>query len=481
MANIIQNMIEQAGAWMASKIAPYLSDDLAKHQSVESAYYRGEHRPQLKSKPGATDDNVTQNFVGLAVDRSVSRLFKGGVTFNLPDGSDEQDEYLKKVWDLNKKEIILYQVGLHGAVYGTPYFKICPDELIDPYTGELYPRLIPIDPEIIRVVPEPDNMDEVQMYLIEYQVVRKNFAGGKYTTGYREVTRRAKEGEAIDDVMLENNTWIVEDWIQNYTGIWVLEKSTSWPYDFPPIHHCKNLPSLKSCYGDSDIDDVIGIQDKSNFVTSNTGKIIKIFAHPTTIIKGVSVEQLAAGRLDSAIGVIYAIPTDADAKNLEMQSDLASSVAFGQNLRQSIFDIAREVDISSMADKLGQLTNFGLQVLWSDAIDKNDTKRQLYGDAILEINRRLLVLKGWEKEASNPGDLAWGNPLPVNIKEELEADQIALNLGIIDLETLTKKYKYRYGQDYETIQANIAKQAQADNANNANIGATILRNFNQGQ
>lgn len=485
MANVFSNAFEFLGDWMASKIAPYLNDALGVKGSILAHYYDGDHRPQLKSKPGQIDDNVVQNFVGLAVDRSVSRLFRGGVQFVLPEGATKQDEYLKKVWDLNKKEIIMYQFGLHGAVYGTPYCKVHPDELIDPYTDKPYPRLVAIDPEIIRVITNPQDMSRVEQYKIEYKLTRKNSEGRMEKIGYKEITRRASSGETYStpdgDEVLQDNTWVVEEWEQSaqYGNQWALVSSIPWPYDFPPIIHWKNLPSLKSCYGDSDIDDAINVQDKSNFVVSNTGKIIKFHAHPQTIGTGFSLDEIKA--VDGAVNSFHAISNpEAKVYNLEMESDLSASRSFALDLRQSIFDIAREVDISSMADKLGQLTNFGLQVLWSDAIDKNDTKRQLYGDAISELNRRLLVLAGFELEASNPGTLQWGNPLPVNIVEEMTADKMALGMKIVDLETVTKRYLSRYGVDFETVQANIAKQAQSDNANNADIGATILRNFNRG-
>ena len=55
-------------------------------------------------------------------------------------------------------------------------------------------------------------------------------------------------------------------------------------------------------------------------------------------------------------------------QNLEMQSDLNSSLNFIRYLRQALFDVSRAVDIDSMADKLGSLTNFGLRVLYQDAL-----------------------------------------------------------------------------------------------------------------
>jgi hypothetical protein len=133
-----------------------------------------------------------------------------------------------------------------------------------------------------------------------------------------------------------------------------------------------------------------------------------------------------------------------------------------------------------MADKLGQLTNFGLQVLWSDAIDKNDTKRQLYGDFLIELNRRLLVLADFTGEQSKPGTLQWGNALPINIEEELRADKMALEMGIIDKETVAKRYQSRYGKEWEDIKAALEDEQAQANAQNADVGAMILRNFNRG-
>lgn len=484
MANIFSNMANNIGSWLGASLAPYINDALGSGYSVLGRYYKGDHRAQLKTKVGAQDENIVQNFTGLAVDRSVSRLFRGGVKFNLPEGSDAQQEYLDAVWDLNKKEILLYQVGLHGAVYGTAYFKICPDEMTDPYTGKSYPRLIAVDPEIIRVKTSAHDMNDVEEYRIEY-TANEMHEGRVVAVSHREITRHASEDDYGVDEEGEGtketpDTWMIEEWEQVGGAAWVLVEKVEWPYDFPNIIHWKNLPSLKSCYGDSDIDDAINVQDKSNFVVSNTGKIIKFHAHPETIGTGFSVKEMQ--KFDAAVGSFHAIPNpDAKVFNLEMGSDLASSRAFAGDLRQSIFDISREVDISSMSDKLGALTNFGLHVLYTDALDKNNTKRQLYGDALLELNRRLLVISGWEMMDSFPGYIQWGEAMISNVIEDMQADQLALGMGIIDKETISRKYEDRYGVDYEQIQINMAEEAARTSAASADIGATILRNFNQGR
>jgi hypothetical protein len=80
--------------------------------------------------------------------------------------------------------------------------------------------------------------------------------------------------------------------------------------------------------------------------------------------------------------------------NSKPLGDLASSQQFLLTLRQSLFDITQTVDISSMTDKLGALTNFGLRVLYADALAKLEQKRRLYGDALLDINRDCLPSTG---------------------------------------------------------------------------------------
>ena len=90
------------------------------------------------------------------------------------------------------------------------------------------------------------------------------------------------------------------------------------------------------------------------------------------------------------------------------------------------------------------------------------------------------MLGGFEKEASNPGDVQWGDAIPVNVMEEITMDKTALELGIVDKETVARRYQTRYGVEWEQIQERIGQQQTADNAGNADIGTQILRNFNRG-
>jgi hypothetical protein len=138
-------------------------------------------------------------------------------------------------------------------------------------------------------------------------------------------------------------------------------------------------------------------------------------------------------------------------------------------LRQTLFDISRTVDISSMADKLGALTNFGLRVLYGDALAKLNTKRELYGDALLEINRRLLALANMDTE---PGELVWPEALPSDQREESEVLARDLELRLVSKQTVSGKRGYQWETEMERM--------EGESAGEDNLGSALLRAFNQG-
>jgi hypothetical protein len=216
------------------------------------------------------------------------------------------------------------------------------------------------------------------------------------------------------------------------------------------------------------------IQDKLNFAESNINKTIRMNAAPPTIVTGVSKEpemSTGPGSLSWFSG------ENIKAFNWQPNADIAGSRAFAGDLQSAIFQLMREVPPAVIATLGSGLTNFVMRVVYSDALDKTDTKRELYGDALLEINRRLLVLAGYEGETSNPGMIVWGDPLPSNPTEQIAEDTFLL-MNKLDSK---KNIAARHGVDYEAALTDIQAEDAAANANNDNIGAAILRNFGQGQ
>lgn len=413
-------------------------------------YYRGNQRPQLAARPGQADDNISLNFTGLIVNRAVTMLMGKSPRMVLPD--DASQEYIDNVWDANQGDILLHILATNGALYGTPYLKIIENGMA--YKGQVYPRLVALDPYLMTVETRPEDKARVNRYIMRFVIT--DLDGRE--TARREITE-----------IQDNGTWIVINERSNSAtgGQWVeFSEPVVFPYEFPPILHWQNLPLTSSVYGKSDIEDVIALQDRVNFTASNISKIIRYHAHPKTWGRGAGKAEKQSWGADDM--VLYQ-GDNAMIQNLEMQSDLTSSREYMLTLRQAMFDITQTVDMTSMADKIGSLTNFGLRVLFMDALAKLNTKHQLYGEAIEETNRRLNIMRA---NLDDGGMVEWDDPLPVNEAETAAADKFELDNGLVSKETVSTRRGNDWAQEQERLQA---EQAAGDS-----LGATLLRAFNQG-
>jgi hypothetical protein len=94
------------------------------------------------------------------------------------------------------------------------------------------------------------------------------------------------------------------------------------------------------------------------------------------------------------------------------------------------------------------LTNFGLRVLFIDALARLETKQELYGEALVELNRRMLVIAG---KGDDGGTVVWPDILPVDETIQtatLEADQ---RMGIVSKKTISTKRGYEWEDEKEAL------------------------------
>ncbi len=436
-------------------------DERIQAMQLRRDYREGRHKKQIRPRPGKTDDNVYINFAGLVIDRSVSMLFGNGVEFDLPGEGDDTpaDLYLADLWEANKKEILLHRWGLLASEDGTGYFKIVKEGVVGKM-GIPRARLVLVDPKWVTMDTNPEDFEQVIRYTIRFD-----------TTGADGKPVARKQIHEIQD----NSTWLISDYYSSSMtgGKWVVMQEELWPYEFPQILHHQNLPSADDIYGRPDLtDDLIGLQDKLNFIAANINKIIRLHAHPKNINYGFGADNKDVVTLD--VGeVLTANNADAWWKTIEMQSDLKSSSDFFLTLRQAFFDVARSVDIDSVGDKLGALTNFGLRVLYQDALNKIKTKQRLYGDALLELNRRLLVIG---ELPSDPGEIVWPEVLPENGLEESQEYQTDIDMGILSRQTAAIRKGYDWEQEQERIEG---ERAQSEMTNN-NVGNLLATQFFRG-
>lgn len=424
----------------------------ATESTLKREYRRGQHKAPIKS----ADDAIIVNFIGLLVDRSVAMLFGEEPEFDLPGEADAPEQvYIDEIWNSNRKTALLKRSAVYGAESGTCYVKILPDAAVTK-EGKLVPRLVVLDPATITMDALPEDIDTVYRYTIAYTITDP-------------VTGKDKTFKQVTEHDVETGYWNITDSVSINGNKWEVTNEQVWEWEFAPIVHWHNLPDVGSVYGRPDItDDLIDLQDKINFVSSNTAKIIKYHAYPKTWARGFQNSGKIAWGVDEMVTT-----TDPNAliQNLEMQSDLSSSLGFIRYLRQALFDVSRAVDIDSMADKLGSLTNFGLRVLYQDALSKLEEKRGLYAEGIIEINHRLLELAG--AGDTDGGEVVWQDLLPENENEIAQAVKTDLELGLVSKQTASGKRGYTW----EDEEARMADEKQAAD----NIGAALLRAFGQGE
>ncbi|MEW6505146.1 MAG: phage portal protein [Chloroflexota bacterium] len=407
------------------------------------AYY-GKLQPALRVRPGQIDDNVRINYARVIVDKGVSFLFGQDVKFEIDEVEEtDAEQWLNAIWHYNRKMSLLQSAALVGGVTGHVFIKIVP--------GETYPRLVIVDPETVTVSLAPDDAQQILSYQISYNAQDPKT---KKLVGIRQVIER------------DRMRWQIVDQIGDLERLtWSTVSEAVWPYEFSPIVDCQNLPAPGEFWGQSDLeDDVIEIIRAINFIASNTARIIRFHAHPKTWGRGFVAKDLRIGVDETII-----LPGEnAELRNLEMQSDLASSLRYLDMLRQALHEISRVPEVATgNLERAGSLSGVALQILYQPLLEKTNTKRLLYGDMLVELNRRLLAIGGFGDDLVTTPH--WQEILPQDPMAERQAALIDMQLGVSQ-DTLLQRLGY--DPDLEKQKREVAAEQ---------VGEQLLTAFDRGQ
>ena len=455
-------------------------------------FYDGAHRTFLKPSREGIDDNVTINLCSVLVDRSTSRLFgdplRGELlTFNIEKKEDVKQRKATKgegkvsvaPTDQTKAKAFLEDVyaasggldkiynsiGVYGAVTGHFIFKLTIENDI--------PRIITVDPQIFSVLTRADDKDKTKAYKIQFPIMARDPRDNNIKeTEFRQIIIHGPdynggEGWFIQDfhrfqqLVTEENVGKLEDTDPNNTANehdWVaVGKIEKWPFN--PIIDGQNLPHARAYWGQSDMKNVTGINDEINFVMSNVNRIIRYHAHPRTVGIGVEANSIQ----ETAVESFWSIPTTPDKakiQNLEMQSDLPAVFNFFSIMREAFWTIGREADPSTFKEKIGNVTNFGLRVLFLDALNKLGQKRQTYGKALTLLLERCLELGEMPSLTAVPN---WTDPLPTDPREAAETLMIERDMGIVSKETAATERGRKWEQEKERIDSEPDPESVEEN------------------
>jgi len=412
-------------------------------------YYEGRHPRPLAVRPGMPDDNVIINLARPVVDKGISLLFGKEVTWQIDESAattTDAEQLLKDVWTANNKMVLLHEVAQNGALAGLCAVKVNPR----PGDAQRPYGLVNLDPSNLSIDCDDEDIDDVERYTIQYTCCDER---GKELVKRQEITANEDANGRVLSWSIQNYEARDHDRVFKPIGTPIL-----WPYALAPIVHCKNLPCANSIWGYGDLEDV-RLNDALNLIASSTRKILRIHSSPQTVAEGFDPSLL---RRDA--NQIWWTP-EGRLYNLEMQSDLESSHKFYQTLRAAFYAQGRMPDVSQIGN-LGALTNFGLRVLFADALERTATKRLMYGGLIVRLNRLLCLLAGHGDNVITT--LSWPDPLPVNQQELVTTVAAEQATGLTSDETLTGVL----GRDYADEQKRLGDERTKRRAQAASVGTT---------
>lgn len=448
-------------------------------------YYDGKHKEHLKPDSTQTEDNVILNKIGQLIDSGVASLMgrndQGlveGVKFevigdepgepsmldrlrragrNLTGREAPEQTWLDRVWDINQRTLTQQNLAMNGGVTGHCFVRIVPDGLYYWPEQMTAPRLINLNPDIVTVFWDAADVQRVMFYRLDY---------GKESD---KVRRREDIVRTVNDNGDDLNAWTIITYETSNGGrAWrQVGEPVPWGRPWSPIVDWPNLPRPNTYYGVNDLGTAGQLNDSLNFLASNMQRILKHHAHPKLVGTGFNADDVQS----TAINDFWAISNEnAALHQLEMMSDMGSSMAFVQLMIRSIFDQGRELDPASVQDRLGDLTNFGLRVLNGSTLGKVAVKRMLYGrKGFTRINQALLDLGNFPP--ATPVQNVWADPLPTNQLEEAQALDVDRRHG-------ASVYSYLQRRGYDPLQE--AQHRQDETALDQEAVAAFLGNANFG-
>jgi hypothetical protein len=386
--------------------------------------YDGNHKKFLKHRENAVDPNVIINLNGEGIDQIIAFACPSMPTIEISESEQTPlESWIADVWQANEGATLLQDALLYGCLTGHIYARILPPSANNPL-----PQVVMLNPGRMITYWRAEDVRDVLWHELSYSTDRR------YRIDFINGRAFNKSGWEIRTSVMEGNAW-------------KLLRTEAWPYPFGPIVDWQHQRDPRHYYGKSHLL-ASNLNDSVNKVASDIKQILRYHAAPRTIGKGVAAKDVETTSIDS----FFTIPKEADVFNLEMQSDLVSSLRFYEMLREAHAAEMRVVRVGGGLDTYKGITNFGLRIAFMAMLAQNEQLHRNYDKGILAITRRLLML------ANQPADVRlrvhWPRPLPYSELEESQTVEVQQRLGLLSKQTAAA----RLGLDYTTEQTRITAE-----------------------
>lgn len=408
-----------------------------------SDQYDGTHKKHLKARDGV-DPNVIVNLDGESIDQIIAMACPAMPAIEITEGKDTPLEgWIAAAWEANGGARLISDFLFYGCLTGHVYARVLPaprsrQAQITPHpnpsptkreglAGEgTFPQIVALNPATMLTYWRADDLREVLWYEMMVTTDRK------YRTDFINLGAFEGAGWQIRTYAMHGNRWepvATED----------------WPYPYGPILDWQHLRDPRRYYGKSHLM-ASSLNDSVNKVASDVKQILRYHASPRTIGKGVAASSIETTSIDG----FFTVPKDAEVFNLEMQSDLVSSLRFFDLLREAHAAEMRVVRLAGGAEAYRNITNLGLKVAFMPMLAQNDQLHRNYDGGVVGLTRRLLMLAG--SPADVPLRVQWPRPLPISETEETQLVQTQRDLGVISKQSAAS----RLGLSWPIEQARLA-------------------------
>lgn len=395
-------------------------------------YYDGKMKKFLDVKEDEPDDNVIINKVKQVIDRTVSFLFPAFPNLQLdPDVTEEtpDEEWLEHLWNANGGIALAHDMALVGAMAGHVYVRIMPPDLSQ---GDEFPQILVLDPKQIQTYWQADNMRRVVWHELRWSVTTAN-----------------KVQDYVIDFVNEGTQWRIIQY-ENGQGIanWNVTAEAIWKYQLPPIVHWKHLPNPRNFYGNPEFTmSQLELNDKINLIGSENNRINRYHASPKTVATGTSADDIQ----ETAIDEMWSVENpDAKVYNLEMQSDLMSSINQLKILSDEFLAESRVVILQGTVKDFQRVTNAGVRTVFIDMLSKNTILRWNYGKAIQMISRVAAMVGG--KGSDVVPIVEFVDPLPTDQTETANVAALELQMKLASHQTLSVKRGYKWETEVKKME-----------------------------
>lgn len=396
----------------------------------------------IDPKTPEVNDNVKVNPARAAINTSVYFLFGNCPKFEVSpelakhfdndvEHEDNDPDWLKalnRAWKANRKQSFLYNLGLSGAIHGTPFIKIIPNGA---GMRNEYPGLVILDPANVDVECDPNDYNKVLKYCIDYVTEDET---GKPKVNIQEIS-------ANQDIEGRILSWTIQDYEQETSWVhgagWVpgmnpkvpTGPAREWEYSWPPIEHCQNMELPHQFWGLPDLDEAsVEVIKSLQRSMSSLNKIVRIHASPRMYAKNVMPDQVAD--IDVSADNIITLPNmDAEMSVLQTLQNLSPSIQFTDKLREDLYEMLQVPPIALGKFETASTTISGvsISILYAPILQKTELKQLSYGDMLDRLNHKLLELMGYDDHENHMGlTVVWPENMPGSAylkRQTLETDK----------------------------------------------------------